>query len=222
METKPPSFVPMPQYVLPFQPKGVEIVLWCMPQTAALGHEVVNQFPQRPMAGLSEHRQREHEAVSNAMSVMLGHNQWHITHDDHGKPWLHTKDGTAKESVGIAHCDAAGEVWAAVARWHDRRHSGGIDLVLSDDPRLKRVAPRVMSSNEQTLWAGREAWAWGTKEAMFKGHGPALDFQTEALLKGLTEAPDGGAGTLIGEARGAPWCGRWTRLEGGLLLIWTA
>ena len=79
-----------------------------------------------------------------------------------------------------------------------------------------------MSSTEQSQWRGREAWAWATKEAMFKGHGPTLDFQTEAFLHDLTEAQDDRPGLLRGEVRGAPWQGAWTLVEGELLMVWTA
>ena len=79
-----------------------------------------------------------------------------------------------------------------------------------------------MSSTEQTQWREREAWAWATKEAMFKGHGPALDFQTEAILRDLTEAQNDQPGLLLGEVRGAPWQGAWTLVQAELLMVWTA
>ena len=81
---------------------------------------------------------------------------------------------------------------------------------------------RVMSSSEQSQWRGSEAWAWATKEAMFKGHGPALDFQTEAILHYLTEADDQQPGILRGEVRGEPWRGAWTLVQGRLLMVWTS
>ncbi len=153
---------------------------------------------------------------------MLGHGDWHLEHDEHGKPWLHEGDANGRQALSISHCDVEDTVWAAVARWADGRTSGGIDLVQIDDARLKKVAGRVMSSTEQSQWQGREAWAWATKEAMFKGHGPALDFQTEAILHDLTEADDDQPGMLRGEVRGAPWQGAWTLVEGRLLVVWTS
>ena len=79
-----------------------------------------------------------------------------------------------------------------------------------------------MSSTERFQWRGREAWAWATKEAMFKGHGPALNFQTEAILLEITDAQDDHLGRLRGEVRGAPWKGCWTVVEGEILMVWTA
>ena len=153
---------------------------------------------------------------------MLGHDGWRLQHDEHGKPWLHEGEANGRQALSISHCIVEDTVWAAVARWSDGRTSGGIDLVQTGDARLQRVAGRVMSSTEQSQWRGREAWAWSTKEAIFKGHGPALDFQTEAILLDLTEAQDDYLGRLCGEVRGAPWKGSWTLVEGELLMVWTA
>ena len=58
-----------------------------------------------------------------------------------------------------------------------------------------------MSTEEMSKWRGCEAWAWATKEAMFKGHGPELEFQSQALLKDGTGIPGDEAGTLRGEVR---------------------
>ena len=109
-----------------------------------------------------------------------------------------------------------------MALWNESDTAGGIDLVLTDDARLTRVAPRVMSRKEQSKWRGCEAWAWATKEAMFKGHGPELEFQSQALLTDGTGIPRDKAGSLRGEVRGAPWSGAWCKVRERLLLVWGA
>ena len=114
------------------------------------------------------------------------------------------------------------DVWAAVAMWTEADIRGGIDLVLTDDARVTRVAPRVMSPQEQSKWRGCEAWAWATKEAMFKGHGPELEFQSQALLKDGKGIPGNEIGTLRGEVRGTPWAGAWCKVRERLLLVWGA
>ena len=212
----------MPQHVLPFQPQGVEIVLWQLTEVPVEGHELQPRFPWRQIDALPTARQQEHHAVTLALNTMLGHADWRLEHDEHGKPWLLEGEANGRQALSVSHCIVGDTVWAAVARWADGRTTGGIDLVQPRDARLQRIAGRVMSSTEQSLWRGREAWAWATKEAMFKGHGPALDFQTEAILLDLTEAQGDGPGLLRGEVRGAPWQGAWILVEGELLVVWTA
>jgi len=212
----------MPQHVLPFQPQGVEIVLWRLTEVPVGGHELQPHFPWRDTVALPEPRVSEHQAVTLALNTMLGHDNWHLEHDADGKPWLHVEGATGQQALSISHCDVEDTVWAAVARWTDGRSSGGIDLVQTDDARVQRVSGRVMSTSEQSQWQGREAWAWATKEAMFKGHGPALDFRTETILIEITEALDDQPGLLRGEVRGTPWQGAWALVEGKLLMVWTA
>jgi phosphopantetheinyl transferase len=212
----------MPQHVLPFQPQGVEIVLWRLTESPVEGHELQSHFPWRQIDALPTARQQEHHAVTLALNTMLGHADWRLEHDEHGKPWLLEGEANGRQALSVSHCIVGDTVWAAVARWADGRTTGGIDLVQTRDARLQRIAGRVMSSTEQSQWRGREAWAWATKEAMFKGHGPALDFQTEAILHDLTEAQGDRPGLLRGEVRGTPWHGAWTLVDGELLLVWTA
>lgn len=231
MEAKPPSFVPMPQHALSTQPTNADVVLWReqsggfegmgleLEKDLEKGLELERVFPDRPMSDLSRLRQREHAGAAQAISALLGHGNWCLRHDEHGKPELEFRDGT-KAGVSLSHCELDGEIWVAAARWRDGRTTGGIDLVLTDDPRVVRVAPRVMSRDEQDRWAGREAWAWGVKEAMFKGHGPALEFQRDALLDEVTENERGTGGRLAGRVRGAEWCGGWSLEAGRLLVVW--
>jgi hypothetical protein len=180
---------------------------------------VARFFPAREVQGLSEARRREHSAVVEAVRTLLGHDQWHLEHDADGKPWLREADGT-RRALSLSHCTVGDEVWVAAAMWDDDRATGGIDLVLTDDERVVRVAPRVMSPDERNRWAGREAWAWAAKEAMFKGHGPALEFQRDALLNEVAENNSGTGGRLAGRVRGAQWRGGWSVEAGRLLVVW--
>ena len=221
----------MPQHALSTQPLGARIVLWRAPESEGVRGDVGRFFPARDLEGLSEARRREHSAVVEAVRTLLGHDQWHLEHDADGKPWLRESDGTggpepssgsgrARRALSLSHCAVGDEVWVAAAMWDDDRVTGGIDLVLTDDERVVRVAPRVMSPDERDRWAGREAWAWAAKEAMFKGHGPALEFQRDALLDEVTENESGTGGRLAGRVRGAAWRGGWSVEAGRLLVVW--
>ena len=165
-------------------------------------------------------RQAEHRAVALALTRLLGHADWHLTHNQEGKPQLHVRGSLPAQAVSISHARMGAEVWAAVAMWNEGDTPGGIDLVLTDDPRVRRVATRVMSPQEQSKWRGCEAWAWATKEAMFKGHGPELEFQSQALLIDGKGIPDDETGTLRGEVRSTPWSGAWCKVRERLLLVW--
>ena len=155
-------------------------------------------------------RQAEHRAVAFALSHLLGHAEWRLSHNDEGKPQLHVRDespasGKPSERVPISRW---GEVWAAVARWDQADIRGGVDFVLIDDLRVQRCAgdaPRVMSTHEQILWRGCEAWAWATKEAMFKGHGPDLEFRSQALLKEAMNARQGWHPAWRGSRKALVW-----------------
>ena len=210
----------MPQHALPFQPHAVQIVLWHLQEAREEGQKWDVHFPQRQVDAMSCPRQEEHRAVAFAVTELLGHAQWHLTHDGDGKPQLHLFSEAQYQALSVSHIEMDGEVWAAVARWDDGRSTGGVDLVLMDDLRIQRVAPRVMSTHEQILWKGKEAWAWATKEAMFKGHGPDLEFQSQALLTQAMNAHQGPSGTVRGEVRGEPWAGAWGLVRQRLLLVW--
>jgi len=106
---------------------------------------------------------------------------------------------------------------------------GGVDLVDLDDPRLARVAPRFMSADEQLKWAGSEGWVWAAKEAMFKGHGPNLDFRTHLQVDTLEAhtadhpTPSNRTGSVGGTVRGQPWAGHSARIDLGntrLGVVW--
>ena len=219
VEAKPPSFVPMPQHALSTQHPGARIVLWRALESEGVRGDVGRFFPGREVQGLSQVRRREHSAVVEAVRTLLGHDEWHLEHDADGKPWLRESDGT-RRALSLSHCAVGEEVWVAAAMWDDGRTTGGIDLVLTDDDRVVRVAPRVMSRDERHRWAGREAWAWAAKEAMFKGHGPALEFQGDALLDEVTKNDSGTGGRLAGRVRGVTWRGGWSIEEGRLLVVW--
>lgn len=167
-------------------------------------------------------RQAEHRAVAFALTHLLGHAGWHLTHNEDGRPQLHVRGESTNHALSISHARLGEDVWAAVALWNEADTRGGIDLVLTDDARVTRVAPRVMSAQEQSKWRGCEAWAWATKEAMFKGHGPELEFQSQALLMDGTGIPGDEGGTLRGEVRGTPWSGAWCKVRERLLLVWGA
>ena len=171
---------------------------------------------------MSAARQGEHRATAYALTQLLGHTEWHLTHNEDGKPQLHVRGESHVQAVGIAHARMGEDVWAAVGMWNKGGTPGGIDLVLTDDARVRRVAPRVMSAEEMSKWCGSEAWAWATKEAMFKGHGPALKFQSQALLKDGTGIPDAGAGALRGDVHGMARSGARSKVRVRLLLVWGA
>ena len=62
-----------------------------------------------------------------------------------------------------------------------------------------------MSEGEQAQWDKAKPWIWAAKEAMFKGHGPNLDFRRDLSVDSMTWEAD--CGQLVGTVRGALWRG---------------
>jgi hypothetical protein len=251
VEAKPPSFAPMPRvdprsFDLPWESlsHGVpepacKLAIWHAPDSEPQRRDLALRFPLRDVHAMSTHRQREHHAVACAVTCITGTEDWSVVHDEHGAPNLvlgEAVDGTGWR-ISLSHHDVDGGVVAAAALWTDGT-PGGIDLVHVGDPRLSRVASRFMSEEERKSWQSREGWIWATKEAMFKGHGPALTFQTDLHVDAISGfdpscgMDDSHGGSVAGQVirKGEHdqctthlWKGQWHRLpmEGGhLVLVW--
>ena len=182
-------------------------------------------FPARDLSGMPPSRILEHTAVAHAVQALLGTDEWHVTHGVDGKPALHHAGPPFELSLSH-HSGTFGTV-AVAAAWQGGR--GGVDLVDLDDPRLARVASRFMSADEQLKWAGSEGWVWAAKEAMFKGHGPNLDFRTHLQVDTLEAhtadhpTPSNRTGSVGGTVRGQPWAGHSARIDLGntrLGVVW--
>ena len=130
---------------------------------------VQRRFPERPLDGLSERRQREHAAVDAAMQAWGGAE---IRHEDSGAPQM------AGASVSISHAELpGGAVWAAVAVGAAGQRLG-VD-VERPRPQLARVAPRIFAESELAGTAGDpklQCVVWNVKEAAWKALGPDLDY----------------------------------------------
>jgi hypothetical protein len=160
---------------------------------------VAKHYPKRDTRKLSKNKIAEHEAVINCLYELLGSEDWWVDHDDHGAPILFIDGVRGNMSISISHAiekvnDSKSVAHAAVIlrEWSTQESSRiGVDIVIKGDPRLDRIASRVMRKVE--VESGRLEEVWACKEAMFKALGPGLDFVKDLkvgfisndLLKGL-------------------------------------
>ena len=218
--TKPPSFAPMPRLPLSIQPANPKVVLWQWDEvTAWTLPKLEAHFPEREWDHMSEGRLREHQAVACALTTLMGAEGWRVTHRD-AKPQLHSVSG-AKLPLSISHHSAERSTTAAVAVWDVGEQRHGVDLVDTTDLRIPRIATRFMSEGEQTQWDKAKPWIWAAKEAMFKGHGPNLDFRRDLSVDSMTWEAD--CGQLEGTVRGARWQGACARVpHSSLGVVWSS
>jgi len=160
---------------------------------------VAKHYPKRDSRKLSKNKIAEHEAVANCLYELLGSEDWWVEHEESGAPVLFLGGIRGNMSISISHAidqvnDSKGVAHAAVILREGSTQENsriGVDLVIKGDPRLPRIAGRVMSKEEAE--GGRLEEVWACKEAMFKAFGPGLDFVKDLkvdvlsneLLKGL-------------------------------------
>ena len=210
----------MPRLPMSIQPENPKVVLWHWDEgTAWPLPKLEAHFPEREWDNMSEGRLCEHQAVACALTTLMGEEGWRVTHRS-GKPQLHSVSG-ASLPLSISHHSTGGNTAAAVAVWGAGERSHGIDLVDTTDLRILRISGRFMSPDEQTRWPNAKPWVWAAKEAMFKGHGPNLDFQRDLSVDSMTWEAE--CGQLVGTVRGARWRGTCAHVPHSTLgVVWSS
>ena len=161
--------------------------------------QITKHFPKRDIQALSEDKVAEHKAVINCIYWLLGSEDWWLEHEENGAPVLFVGGILGNIAVSISHAidqvnDHKRLAYAAVILREEETQGKsriGVDLVIKGDPRLNRIAGRVMGKEE--IEDGRFEEIWACKEAMFKAFGPGLDFIkdlkvefiSDDLLKGM-------------------------------------
>ena len=143
---------------------------------------VANHYPKRDALRLSKNKIAEHEAVINCLYELLGNEDWWIEHEESGEPVLFIGGVRGSMAISISHAidqvnESKSVAHAAVILREGATQESlriGVDLVIKGDPRLERIANRVMRKEEMEV--GRLEEVWACKEAMFKAFGPGLDF----------------------------------------------
>ena len=154
---------------------------------------VSKHYPKRDTRGLSKNKIAEHEAVINCLQELLGSKDWWIEHEESGKPVLYISGVRGNLSISISHVidqvnNTKSIAHAAVILLKDTTQESariGVDLVIQGDPRLERIAGRVMRKEE--IEGGRLEEVWACKEAMYKAFGPGLDFVKDLKVDFLSK-----------------------------------
>ena len=208
----------MPRLPLPIQPENPQVVLWEWDEGAAWPlAKLESHFPERECTEMSDGRLREHQAVACALTEMMESEGWRVTHQD-GKPQLKDPHGTPR-SLSISHHTSQRNTTAAVAVWEASERHHGIDLVDTFASSHSPHRPRFMSQLSKP--SGPSQTLIAAKEAMFKGHGPNLDFRRDLSVDSMTWEADGGQ--LIGTVRGARWRGACAQVpHSSLGVVWSS
>ena len=210
----------MPLLPMSIQPENPQVVLWKWDKGAAWPlAKLEAHFPEREWTEMSDGRLREHQAVACALTELMGSEGWRVTRQD-GKPQLHDATGTCCP-LSISHHSSKHHTTAAVAVWEAGERHHGIDLVDTADLRISRIAGRFMSPIEQMQWSKDKPWVWAAKEAMFKGHGPNLDFRRELSVDSMEWEAE--CGRMVGSVRGGVWQGECTQVpQSSLGVVWSS
>ena len=168
---------------------------------------VANHYPKRDTRKLSKVKIAEHEAVINCLYELIGNEDWWIEHEESGEPVLFIGGVRGNMSISISHAidqviDSKSVAHAAVILCEGLTQESsriGVDLVIKGDPRLERIADRVMRKEE--MEGGRLEEVWACKEAMFKAFGPGLDFVKDLKVDFLSNDVLTGLGRKWGVRR---------------------
>lgn len=152
---------------------------------------VSNHYPQREIMSMPIDKISELYAVTQCVTDLLRETNWHIQHEKSGAACLFENLEKSVLSISISHTvekmENGGVAYAAVILSRELEKIG-VDIVLKDDPRIKRVANRVMRDEE--IETGRLAEVWACKEAMYKALGPLLDYKRDLKVEFNLENSD--------------------------------
>jgi len=122
-------------------------------------------FPNRNIHSLSHKRVIEHHAVVAAISEQLGHSNWHLKHENGGRPLLFINGEKSESKISISHMQCPEKASYAASVLANVDYNIGVDIVYTNDDRLNRISQRTMSESE--IKDGKHAEVWAIKEAVF-------------------------------------------------------
>mgnify|MGYP001171694578 CR=1 FL=1 len=134
-------------------------------------------FPNRNIHSLSHKRVIEHHVVVAAISEQLGHRNWHLEHENGGRPLLFVNGEKSESKISISHMQCPEKASYAASVLANVDYNIGVDIVYTNDDRLNRISQRTMSESE--IKDGKLAEVWAIKEAVFKAYGPGIDFKSD-------------------------------------------
>lgn len=135
-----------------------------------------------PVCSAGESRSARERATAAALARKVFGSEAAIEHTPEGRPYI----AGSPVQISISHSTDT----VALAR-SDGGMSIGVDIE-KERPRLRRVAPRVLSARELECYGGSDALlaaAWTLKEAAYKAAGiTGVDFRAEIVLPPVPEA----------------------------------
>lgn|GEM_PF-845054 len=164
----------------PSPPHPYRLVMARIPESnniQFLPNTLSRHFPNRDVTGLSHKRVVEHHAVIASINEQLSHENWHLEHEDGGRPKLFVQGKESNLKISVSHMQCPEKASYAATIIADVDYNIGLDIVYTNDSRIERIANRTMSSDE--LESGCLAEIWALKEAVYKAFGPGVDFKND-------------------------------------------
>ena len=183
----------------PSPPKPFSLVLARIPESNNIQFNpstLSKHFPKRDVTGLSHNRVIEYHTVIASVLELMGHDNWHLEHEVGGRPLLFENGVKSSRKISISHTQCPDKASYAASLLADVDFNVGVDIVYTNDERLKRISNRTM--NEEEVESGMLAEVWSLKEAVFKAFGPGVDFKRDIKvtfpIQGTEETGRKGAG----------------------------
>ncbi len=175
----------------PAPPKPFSLVMARIPEsnnTQFNPFTLSKHFPKRDVAGLIHKRVLEHHAVIVSIQKQIGHDNWHLEHEEGGRPILYVNGEKSSRKISISHMQCPEKASYAAALIAEVDFNIGVDLVYTNDERIERISDRTM--NEEEMKSGSLTEVWALKEAVYKAFGPGVDFKNEIRVNIPIESPE--------------------------------
>ena len=156
--------------------------------TKFLPSTLSKHFPNRDVTGLIHKRVLEHHAVIASINEHIGHENWHLKHEQGGRPNLFVNGKKSSLKISISHMQCPEKSSYAATILADVDYNIGVDIVYTNDERIEKIANRTMSPEE--VDSGNLAEVWALKEAVFKAFGPGVDFKNDIQVNTPIESEE--------------------------------
>lgn len=167
----------------PSPPMPFSLVMARIPEsnkTDFNSYALSKHFPKRDVTGMSHKRVVEHHTVIASIKEQIGHDNWHLEHEEGGRPILFVNGKQSSRKISISHMQCPDKASYVASLIADVNFNIGVDIVYTNDDRLEKISDRTMNNEE--VESGKLADVWALKEAVYKALGPGVDFKKDICV----------------------------------------